>query len=148
MDATDRIVEEFDRLVALGRDGVARRPAAERIVYYIVATRCEIDIDGFASVYEQDLNPAELAILVDGLTQIGETELAGEFHRGFVLLKQHGFYEHMNWNKVSDSVKAEIEAIGERVGHRLWALDQKLAALLDEAGGADGIQVPRERQQP
>jgi hypothetical protein len=135
MDATDRIVEQFDRLVALGRIGVAQRPAAERIIYYIVATRCEIDIDGFVSVYEQDLNPAELAILVDGLTQIGETELAGEFHRGFVLLKQHGFYEHMNWNKVSESVKADIEAIGERVGDRLWALDQKLAALLDEAGG-------------
>ena len=135
MDATDRIVEEFNRLVALGRGGVAQRPAPEQIVYYVVATRCEIDIDGFVSVYEQDLDPAELAILVDGLNQIGETELAGEFHRGFDLLMQDGFYEHMNWNKVSESVKADIEAIGERVGDRLWALDKKLAALLDKAGG-------------
>jgi hypothetical protein len=135
MDATDRIVEEFNRLVALGRDGVARRPAAERIVYYVVATRCEIDIDGFASVYQQDLNPAELAILVDGLNQVGEKELAREFGRGFDLLNADGFYGHMNWNRVSESVKAEIDAIGERIGDRLWGLDEKLATLLEDAAG-------------
>lgn len=135
MDATDRIVEEFNRLVALGCDGVAQRPAAEQIVFYVVATRCEIDINGFVSVYEQLLDRTKLAILVDGLNQIGETELAGEFHRGFTLLDEVGFYEHMNWNRVSESVKADIEAIGERVGDRLWALDPKLAALLDKTGG-------------
>src|SRR2546425_5062165 len=118
MDATDRIVKEFDRLVALGRHGVTARPLTEQIVYYVVATRCEIDIDGFASVYEQDLNPAELAILVDGLNQIGENELASEFRRGFDLLNADGFFEHMNWNKVSDSAKAEIDAIGVRLGDR------------------------------
>lgn len=135
MNSTDRIVEEFNRLVALGRDRVATRPTADRVVYYVVAARCEIDIDGFASVYEQDLNPRELAILIDGLSQIGESDLAGEFLRGFELLKQDGFYEHMNWNRLSDTTKGEIEAIGERVGDRLWALDDKLAALLDDANG-------------
>jgi hypothetical protein len=119
MDAPDHIVEEFDRLAALGRTGVARRPAAERVVYYVVATRCEIDIDGFSSVYEQDLNAEELATLVDGLNQIDEKELAREFRLGFDLLKADGFYGHMNWDKVSDSVKAEIDAIGERIGDRL-----------------------------
>jgi len=135
MNATDRIVEEFDRLVAMGRDGVVTRPAAERIVYYVVATRCEIDIDGFSSVYGQDLNPAELAILVEGLGQVGEHELASEFRRGYNLLNADGFYGHMNWNKVSDSVRAEIDRIGERIGDRLWSLDEKLAALLDDATG-------------
>ena len=114
MDATDRIAQEFDRLVALGRSGVAPRSAAERIVYYVVATRCLIDIGGFASVYEQDLNPAEVAILVDGLNEIGEKRLARELQRGFELLKADGFYAHMNWSKVSASVKAEIAAIGQR----------------------------------
>ncbi len=61
MDSRNRIVEEFDRLVALGRRGVASRPLAERVVYYVVATRCEIDIDGFASVYEQDLSRVGVA---------------------------------------------------------------------------------------
>lgn len=133
MDATDRIVNEFNRLVALGRHGVLARPLAERIVYYIVATRCEIDINGFDSVYEQDLNPAELEILVAGLNQIGETQLAVEFRHGYELLRADGFYSHRNWNKVSQSLKDEIDAIGERVGDRLWGLDEKLAVLLDNS---------------
>jgi hypothetical protein len=132
MDAADRIVEEFDRLVALGRQGVATRPLAERIVYYVVATRCEIEIVGLASVYEQALNAAEIDVLVDGLQRIGEAELAAEFRRGFELLDSDGFYAHMNWNKVAPGVKADIGEIGERVGPRLWDLDEKLAALLDD----------------
>jgi hypothetical protein len=87
MDATDRIVEEFARLVALGRDGVAARPQAERIVYYVVATRCEIDLGGFASVFEQGLSAAELELLIHGLQQMGEGELVAEFRRGFEVLE-------------------------------------------------------------
>jgi len=131
MDASLRIVEEFDRLVAMGRGGVSKRPLAEQVVYYVVATRCEIDINGFASVYEQGLSLAELELLVGGLQKIGEGELAAEFRRGIELLKSDGFYRHMNWNKVSPEVEAQIDAIGERVGSRAWNLDEKLAALLD-----------------
>lgn len=131
MDATARIADEFGRLVALERDGVATRPLAERMVYYIVATRCVIEIDGFTSVYEQVLIPPELELLIAGLEQIGEGALAAEFRRGFVLLTEAGFYDHMNWNKVSAEVKGEIAAIGERVGSALWDLDEKLVALLD-----------------
>ena len=130
MDATDRIVEAFDRLVAMGRDGIAQRPAPEQFIYYIVATRCLIDIDGFSSVYEQDLNPTELRILVDGLNQIGENELADAFYRGFESLRDNGFYEHMDWNMVSKNVKSQIELIGVLIGDRLWTLDGKLATLL------------------
>ncbi len=133
MNATDRIVEEFDRLVTLGRSGVATRPSAERVVYYVVSTRCEIDINGFASVYEQGLNPTELAILVDGLRQLGKKKLVNEFQQGFKMLERDGFYEHLNWNKVADSVKAEIDVIGERIGDQLWDLDEKLASILNTA---------------
>jgi len=131
MDPNDRIVDEFNRLVALGRDRVAMRPLAEQIVYYVVATRCEIDINGFASVYEQDLNPAELEVLIDGLERIGEVELAAHFRRGFETLQSDGFYDHKDWNKLSLAVAAEIDEIGERIGPRLWDLDEKLVALLD-----------------
>ena len=72
--------------------------------------------------------------MVDGLNAIDESKMAAEFGRGFELLKQNGFYEHMNWNQVSSDVKAEIDAIGDRVGDRLWSLDNKLATLLDENG--------------
>lgn len=101
---------------------MASRPLAERIIYYVVATRCEIDMDGFASVYEQALNPAELEILINGLRRIGEPEISAEFRRGYELLKAEGFYDHLIWKKVSQTVQEEIEAIGKRIGDRLWRL--------------------------
>jgi hypothetical protein len=131
MDPRHRIVNEFDRLVALGRERIANQSIADRAVYYIVATRCEIDIDGFAAVYEQDLNPTELATLVAGLNEIGESEVAEAFDRGYRLLKQEGFYDHMNWHKVPDNTKSQIELISKEVGDRLWDLDDKMVALLD-----------------
>lgn len=136
MNATDRIIKAFDRLVAIGRDGMAARPFAEQIVYYVVATRCEIDVNGFASVYEQGLSPAELEVLISGLERMGAADVAASMRRGLGLLKADGFYGHMNWTKVSPHVKAGIDVIGERVGSRLWDLDEKLAALLDDEAAA------------
>ncbi|HEY4262268.1 MAG TPA: hypothetical protein VGM98_19060 [Schlesneria sp.] len=91
MDATDRVAAEFDRSVALGREGVASRPMAERYLYYIVATRCDIDIGGFSSVYEKSLTADEIQILIDGLGRIGERQLADEFRRGYDLMRANGF---------------------------------------------------------
>lgn len=91
MNASSRIVEVFDRLVALGRDALPSRPLAEQFVYYIVATRCDIEINGFDSVFEQHLNPAELEALVNGLRRIDEPHLAVQFWRGFQLLESEGF---------------------------------------------------------
>lgn len=131
MDAVDRVAKEFEQLVALGPSGIAKRSSRDRFIYYVVAARCSIDIGGFPSVYEQLLSAADLATIIDGLNQIAENDLASEFRRGFELLDTDGFYAHRNWQKVSDSVKTEINAIGERIGDRLWDLDEKLAALLD-----------------
>lgn len=128
MDATDRIAQIFDRLVQLGRNA-SELTMSERMVYYVVATRCEIDINGFASVYEQHLVPEEIKILIGGLERINERGLADEFQRGFDVLKSDGFYEHMNWNLVSDTVKSEIDMIGARIGNRLWDIDEKLTSL-------------------
>ena len=64
--------------------------------------------------------------------------------RGLGLLKADGFYGHMSWTKVSPHVKAEIIAIGDRVGSRLWDLDEKLAALLDDEAAARPAGWPNE----
>ena len=96
MDATNRIVEEFNRFVALGRDQMLTLPHQERVVFFIVATRCEIDMEGFASVFEQALSQTELAILIAGLQGIGEQELSAEFARGLEMLVEAGYYEHLN----------------------------------------------------
>jgi hypothetical protein len=131
MDPTDRIASEYDRLVAMGRDGVASCPQSERFVFCAVSTRCEIDINGFDSVFEQGLTADELLILIDGLNLIHEPHLALEFRRGFDLLDAQGFYQHLNWNHVAQEAKNEIDAIGDRVGDQLWQLDDKMAKLLD-----------------
>ncbi len=73
MDSTTRIITEFDRLLNLGRDSIASRPIAEQVVYYVVAARCEIDINGFASLYEQLLKRAELDVLHDNKSASSDT---------------------------------------------------------------------------
>lgn len=131
MDASDRITDEYNRMVAMGRTHVADLSYAERIVCVVVMTRCEIDMEGFESVYEQALNASEVSILIDGLTGLGEEKLASEFARGYQLLRQEGFYDHLTWYKISLSTQSEIVEIGRRIGDQLWDLDEKLVALLD-----------------
>lgn len=118
MTPADRIAKEFERLSPLGRDGMKSCTFGERMVFDVVSIRCGIDIDGFASAYQQDLTAADLAAFVDGLNRIEEHELAGAFQRGYDLLAKEKFYEDLDWGKVSDSTVAEIESIGETVdGH-------------------------------
>lgn len=133
MNATDRIVDEFNRLVAIGQERMPDQPFAERAIYFIVATRCEIDMEGFQSVYEQAFTLRELKILIEGLLSIGEPSLAEEFASGLALVEKDGFYSHLNWNRVSVTVKTRITEIGNRIGDQLWDLDEKLVAILDAA---------------
>ncbi|MDB5356355.1 MAG: hypothetical protein JWN24_2808 [Phycisphaerales bacterium] len=139
MDSSDRIIKEFDRLVALGRNVIRNRSYAEQVLYYVVVARCEADMEGFNSVYEQALDASELKILIEGLRGLGETAMAAEYARGLQLLLKDGFYEHRNWNRVSESVKHQITAIGERVGAELWGLDEKLVAMLNECPTDEGV---------
>ena len=134
MDAANRIALEYDRLIAIGRDALSSRPMAERFVYYVVSVRCEIDINGFSSVYEQYLSADELLLLADGLTRLNEPTLTLEFRRGYDLLNAEGFYQHLNWNLISESAKNQIKEIGELVGDQLWNLDEKLVDLLAKHG--------------
>lgn len=135
MTPADRIAKEFERLSPLGRDGLKSCPFAERMVFDVVSIRCASDIDGFASVYQQDLTEADLVAFVEGLRRMDESELADAFQGGYELLSKENFYSHMVWGKVSDSTTAEIEEIGEAIGDRLWNLDAKLVALLDDSAG-------------
>ena len=132
ISAGQRIVDEFDRQVALGREKMAHEPYAARVVNVVVTVRCEKDMEGFDSIFEQALTADELQLLAEGLKRLGEAALAKEFAGVLKALKEDGVYKHMNWNKVSDTVKRKIELAEERIGDELWDLDEKLAALLDE----------------
>ena len=131
MDATERIAIEFDRLNKLGRTVLVSRPKAERIVCYVVSARCAIDIGGFAVVYEQEFSKGEIEFLIDSFECIAEYDLANHFRHCHNLLNKDGLYEHMDWNRVSNVVKDKLETTGTQIGEQLWALDDKLAKLLD-----------------
>jgi len=130
MSPSELIGREFERLVGLGREKIAFCSGVEQTIYFVVLTRCEIDMAGFSSVYEQALDAAELRILIAGLRAIGEGETAEEFSRGLALLEREGFYDGRNWTRLSAPTKAAIEELGQRIGARLWTLDEKLAALV------------------
>jgi hypothetical protein len=131
MDATDRIVQEFNRLLAIGQEQMPSRSFAERSVYYIVAARCEKDMEGFESIYSQAFSEAELVILIEGLRAVGEEKMASGFAQGLKLLRQDGFLGHGDWRKVSEDVRRKLQKIGEGIGDRLWDLDAKMIMLLD-----------------
>ena len=133
MDAPDRIATEFNRLLELGHERVPELPSAEQIVWYVVVARCEKDMNGFESVFEQGLTSPELAFLIESLRNLDEENLAEEFALVFKLLQQEHFYDYRNCNMLSETAKEQIAAIGGRVGDRLWDFDEKLVALLDSA---------------
>jgi hypothetical protein len=131
MNASQCIINEFDRLLTLGREEIRRRPFAEQVLYFVVVARCEADMEGFSSIYEQALTADEMQTLIGGLRQLDEPKLAIEFAGGMEALEKEKFYDHRNWNRVPDQVKEQIDAIGQHIGSELWGLDEKLAALID-----------------
>lgn len=137
LEASKRIGEVFNRMLPFGRNAIANRSYAERVVWFVVIARCEKDMNGFASVFEQAFEPSEMESLIDGLRGLDENNLAAEFARGHELLKRHGFYDHRDLKRVAGAEEL-IAQMDENIGDQLWDLDVKMAALLDiEQAGSD-----------
>lgn len=132
MDAAGRIVQEFNRLVELDRAGIRSSSLKDQFVYYVVAVRCEIDMNGFADVFVQCLEPAEVGIFLAALDTLEERPLADGFRRAFECVRRDGFYDHRDWSRLSPATLVQLELTRDRVGDRLWELDGKLVALLDD----------------
>jgi hypothetical protein len=142
--ASQRIGEVYDDLLSSSAARqIPNRPYAERVLWYVVLARCEADINGFASVYQQAFEPLEMENLIDGLRTLEENELADEFARGYELLKLEGYYDHRIWSRISPSADKLIDEIGEKIGDRLWDLDVKMVELLNaEQAAADPERKP------
>jgi hypothetical protein len=132
MDPVDRIAEEFNRLIEA-------RPKiyAEQVVFFVVVARCEIDMAGFLSVFEQALDHEEVLILITGLRKLDAQVLAEEFSTALTLLETAGFYPDRDSRKLSSSARDQVADIQGRIGDRLWDLDAKLVALLSSTAGKD-----------
>lgn len=140
-DPSAIVAERFDRIVAdmaakgLGRpDGFAEN---DRLIYYIVSTRCEMDMGGFNSVFDQLLTESELVYLINCFSRMHATSLADGFSRAHETLRTVQFFDDNGDadNVVSDFERADgtglLEAIESeiRAGEELWLLDNTLAVL-------------------
>lgn len=136
MDASSQIADRFSEISE--KCGESARPTDlpenDRIIWYVVATRSEMDMGGFESVFDQLLTEDELLFLIASLERLGEPKLASTFRRVHGALKQAGFYDapgrmcHEFGPKL-EAVLAKAEAFLQD-DQCLWELDPKLAALL------------------
>ena len=142
MDASTRVAAYFEDLIErCNRNGQGRRtslPERDQYIFYVLSTRCEMDINGFESVFDQLLEQSEITILITALNELGCTTLANEFATARDRLADVGFFddeEMMVCDLATDS-GGFLDDIEEsvRTCNLMWELDDSLAKLLpDEA---------------
>lgn len=138
MHAAEKVADYFTLLVErCNREStcLASFAKCDRTIFYIVATRCEIDINGFASVFHQLLSAEEVEFLINSLRELGAGQLAELFERALGRLKEAGFYENEG-GSIEDFRSHEfdlfLESIEQEllVNNDLWDLDDRLATLI------------------
>ena len=135
-----RITEKFSELVERSHNegGIDDFSTAERAVWFIVSTRCEIDIADFISVFEQFLSKADVTETSDYLDALGLTDEAKLFDEVLDLLVSHEFYgdddrPSIPFNALPQHVFDRVDAIGDMIGDSnvLWDIDDRLCDALD-----------------
>ena len=139
MDASARLANYYEKLIERCNQNPSARPdnlpKRDRIIYYVISTRCEIDINGFDAVFDQLLSENELTFLIETLNELEATELAGLFESALKRLKAAGFFdeEGMCVSELDPSPSIgfldDIEALILE-NDELWELDEKLAELI------------------
>lgn len=138
MDASTRVAAYFDDLVERCNRSATKRPTNlplyDQYIYYVLSTRCEMDINGFDSVFDQLLEESEVNILITALNELGCTTLADSFSIARDRLAGVGFFsdeEMMVCDLATDEggFLDDIEA-AVRNDNLMWQLDESLAKLL------------------
>ena len=135
MDSSAEVARRFEDI--LSRCGTAGRPDElphwERVIYYIVSVRCEIDMNGFESVLDQLLTEGELDFVAASLEELNEDALSAAWRKIASLLKTVGHRPRGTSpvRSLPQTVKQQLEALAREAnaGDRLWHLDEKLAEL-------------------
>jgi hypothetical protein len=138
MDASQKLAEYFDSVIErCNRDPSGRPinlPKHDQIIYYVISTRCEMDMNGFDSVFDQLLTENELCLLIEALNELGAPQLAGSFDQARARLRNAGFFAEDSL-MVSDLDQDETGFLDDieddiRNNDSLWDLDERLAALI------------------
>lgn len=132
------IAEYFDYLIErCNREPNLRLtnlPWNDQVIYLVISTRCEIDMNGFESVFDQLLSQEELRSLVHALNHVGAFELANSFDEAISRLKTKRFFENESL-MVADLDKNHIgflDDIEQSVlkNDSLWDLHNRLTELI------------------
>ncbi len=140
MDATDYIAARFNRIISAVNEPGGRPdllPEYDRAIFHLLSIRCQIDINGFDSVFDQLLTEDELLFSIGVLEQLEFTALATAFRKAHSILHDRGFYNqhsgNVHENKLPDGsgILAAIEQTVADDGG-LWMIDDKLIELIPE----------------
>ena len=132
-DAQDIIGQEFDNILTKMSDNNSWEISTDReqAIWLIVSTRCEIDMSGFESVFEQLLNRNEILKLIESLNKIDAQELAISFNQALSILDQNDFFNSGSMiSEHGEELAKQIESIGENLSNKesMWDLDTKILA--------------------
>jgi hypothetical protein len=99
----------------------------DQIIFYVISTRCEIDMSGFKSVFEQLLTESEILVLIDGLKKLDAVDLAELFYKAYTRLKDINYFDSRDWigEKFLEDVEQELSK-----NDGLWEIDPQMAALI------------------
>jgi hypothetical protein len=137
MGPADIVGDRFNEIIA--RCGESGRPdgfsEADRVIYYVVSTRCAIDMDGFSSVFEQLLTKDELLFLIASLEALGRPALAEVFRKCHSALRRVGFYDkpYAMCHEFGSEFEEELagyESLLDESDPSMWDLDDKLRDLI------------------
>ena len=141
MDAPTRVAAYFVDLIERCNRSSTGRPTSlpqnDQYIFYVLAVRCEIDMSGFESVFDQLLDETEINILITALNVIGCVTLADSFLIARDRLAAAGFFdeEEMMVSDLATGNLGFLDDIEDSIGNSnlFWQLDESLAKLLPYA---------------
>ena len=138
MDASQQLAQYFELLIErCNLDPSARPynlPRHDQIIFYVISTRCEMDMNGFDSIFDQLLTEHELRLLIDALHELGADELAESFRQAHARLEDAGFFadDSMTVSDLDNDKSGFLDDIEADIREHdsLWDLDERLVELI------------------
>lgn len=128
-----RLTDYYDHLARTHTTSETRWSHNDLVIWFVIGARCEMDMGGFHSVFDQFLQSDDLDFLIDALRALDEPELADAFDRIRTVLHEVDFYgREVDCYELPPATlkKLKDEEAVIRRGDRLWELDDKLTKLL------------------